>query len=108
MMGPTLGAGLTSVVSQLPLLVVALVGLGFAIVGWRKHPRVSLLAVLALGLLMLNVVAGVVLTSLPPMLLRRGMTGQQLGVVFGMIGLVRGLISAASYGLLSAAAFSGQ
>ena len=105
MTGSVLGSSLMSVVYQLPMLLVCVVGLGVAVLGWRKHPRVALLVTAALTLALLNVAAGVFTTALPGMMMARGSDMQRVGVVFGIIGLARALLSALSYGLLVAAAF---
>jgi len=47
--GDTISELVATYVPQLPLQCVWIVGIVLALVGWRKHPNVSLLTVLAFG-----------------------------------------------------------
>jgi hypothetical protein len=86
---------------QVPLYVVWVIGIVLAVVRWRRHPRVSLLLLVALVALLL--------TSLGLTLLRAwathqmagpaGWTGQQLSWFFSALGLLGVLVSAAAWGL---------
>lgn len=56
---------LTSLASQLPLMLVWLVGFVFAIIRWKHHPRVSLLVLFALVLAFIGAILSVVSGMLP-------------------------------------------
>ncbi len=49
--GPILRNAFTQLLTTLPLMIAWLVGVILAIIGWKKHPRNSLLTVLALVVL---------------------------------------------------------
>lgn len=92
--------------TQLPLYLTWVAGIVLALVFWRRHPRVSLLAALAFAVLLTNSVIGNYLAaSLPLMLHERGLTLNQLGPLLFARGMVQSVISAAATGLLIAAAF---
>ena len=54
MMEPRLSAILFSQITHLPFLLVFVVGILLAILRWSSHPKVSLMAVVAFGLLLLS------------------------------------------------------
>src|SRR5262245_54518364 len=93
-----------------PLVLVGLAGLIVALVRWRRHPGVSLLTTIALGLYFANFVV-----SLPLMrwLVRRDHYGtaspdeliRQLDSISFAFNLASGITAAASYALLLCAAF---
>lgn len=57
MMETKLSAILFSQITHLPFLLVFVVGILLAIVRWSVHPRVSLMALMAFGLLLLSSIA---------------------------------------------------
>jgi hypothetical protein len=57
MMETKLSAILFSQITHLPFLLVFVVGIILAIVRWSVHPRVSLMALVAFGLLLLSAIA---------------------------------------------------
>ena len=52
-----------------PIVLVLLVGFVLAIVTWKKHPKASLLTILAIPLFMLNLLLSLVVPFLPQFLL---------------------------------------
>ena len=95
--------------AHLPLLVVWMVGIGIALARWSKHPRVSLLVVLALsGMLLLGVASTAISVVVPQYLYRQGVTTARTGVVFAIIGLVTATLSAGCWVMVIVALFSGR
>lgn len=58
----------TSIATQLPSLLTMLGGIVVAIIRWKRHPRVSLTIVIALGLILLHVLVFAVVYAVLPML----------------------------------------
>lgn len=58
-MTATLSLGLPGLLPQLPLYLAWLVGIVLALMRWRRHPRVSLLVVAAVGAFIVDAVLGV-------------------------------------------------
>ncbi len=91
---------------QLPVLIVWLVGGVLALVHWRRHPRVSLLALIALGVFFIQMLVGTYLSIwLPMTLVRQGMSAAQMGLIMMARGVVQSLVSAVAWALLIAAVF---
>jgi hypothetical protein len=102
---PTLFAYLV----QSPILLVWLAGFILAAVHWRKHPRVSLLTVIALAIFLIEGLVDTYLNLwLPLMLSERGMAAVQMGQFFTAKGIVTSIIGAVAWGLVVAAIFSGR
>jgi len=100
---------LTRFLTQSPLYLVWLGGAILALVRWRQHPRVSLLALAGLGVLFVDSLAGVALNAaLPMMITSRVVLGGygRVGAVLGVCNIVSTVVAAAGYGLLLAAVFS--
>jgi hypothetical protein len=101
----TVGYLFSGMLGHLPLLAVLIVG--FVLVGTRRDrlgPRSMLFARLGLGALMLGSLLQFAWTMLIPMLYSSlNYSATRYGIVFGLIGLVTSLISAAGVGLLIAA-----
>jgi hypothetical protein len=90
-----IGSGFfVAILTQTPVLLVWLVGVILAIVGWKKHPSVSLVAVIAIVILFLLAVV----TELAAV--RNGLNGFRPGVAF-----LEELIRAGAWGLVLAAIF---
>lgn len=94
---------------MLPLYVALLTGIGVAVARRQRHPRVSLHASLAFGLLLLTSIGAAYLNAtLPMVLLSKGLQPHQYGPVLFVSGVVRFLIDAVAIGLLVAAVFGGR
>jgi hypothetical protein len=92
---------------QIPLILVWLVGIIIAIARWKKHPRISLLSVIAItGLLFLSIAGNYLGMWLPVMLRANNWNISRIGVINTAVGFVRSLLSAILWGLILAAIFS--
>ena len=88
-----------------PLILVLLAGLLFAIVRWKRHPRVSLLATIGLGFYLVEIfVVAAAYYFLPALLERAGFS--QSSNPFTVIQVVDDIIYSAVLILLIAAALS--
>jgi hypothetical protein len=97
---------LASYLGQLPVFLVWLVAIIVAIVNWRRHPRVSLLTLIAFAMFFIAAFVGTALTSwLPLTLHERGLPGTQMGNVALILSFLRGLFDAAAWVLLVFAIF---
>ena len=100
---------LGSLATQLPVLVVMIGGIIFAVSNWQKHPRVSRLTAIALGLLVaLNLVGTVLAFWLPITIYMETNSGTALGLTLTIIGFVESLIAAGAWVLLLMAVFKGR
>ena len=98
--------GLWSYVVQLPVLLVWLVGIVFALVRWPRHPRVSLAAMVAVLLALLASVGGDWLNVWVPMALQAWHMNLVVirGVQAAMTGLLA-VIQAAAWAVVLIAIF---
>ncbi|MCB0214298.1 MAG: hypothetical protein KDJ52_33475 [Anaerolineae bacterium] len=98
-------ATLTSFASQLPVILVWLAGFIMAIVFWRRHPRVSLLTVIAMVGFFINTLVGTYISLWLPRMQPQGWSMEQIGMAFAVSGFIRAFISAILWGLLLVAVF---
>jgi hypothetical protein len=97
---------LTAYATQVPVLIVWVVGLVLAGVRWSRHPRVSMLAVIALGLLLLNLVVNVFTGFwLPHRMMGSGMSAGQMQWTFAVRGIVGTVLVTVAWGLTLGAIF---
>lgn len=95
---------LLSQLTNLPLLLVYVVGIILAAVFWQRHPAVSLLSTLAFSILLFGQVFGVALT----LWVSAGghdLSGQQLARLFSLLNIVRVFLGTAAWVLLLMALF---
>ena len=85
---------LAAVLTQLPVYLVWLVGLILALAGWKKHPSVSLAALIGFVVLFLLALVTQLTT------VRHGVNWSQAGIAF-----LEALIRAGAWGLVLAAIF---
>jgi hypothetical protein len=107
----TIIPSLSVLLIQLPVLLVWLVGLVLAIVYWKRHPRVSLLALIGLaGLFIANVLGSLVSLWLPLIVEQTGLPGgmQQYALINAIRTIAGSLISAVFWVLVIAAIFGGR
>lgn len=91
---------------QMPLYLVLLAGIILAAVKWRKHPRVSILAIAGFGLIILTTLLGsYVGTSLPVYLHTRGMPASSMGIVLMAVNLISIIFTATGWALIVWALF---
>ena len=100
-------ASFTSFLVQLPVVLVWLVGLILALIFWKRHPRVSLLTVIAiLGLLILSFLGTYLNIALPVTLhSRNNLSFSQLTMTLAVVNIIISVFSAILWGLLVAAIF---
>ena len=97
---------LTFFLPRLPVFVAWIVGVIIAIVLWRRHPRVSLLTVIALALLFLEAAVGGFLSLwLNLQLGMDRMAPSQVGILLALLDMLRGAIAVVAWGFLLAAIF---
>jgi hypothetical protein len=88
---------------QLPLCLVWLVGSILALVGWRKHPMPSLLALIAFVLELLQALVGTV--AYVAIFSQTEVTSDQLRLLLTVLSGARTIISTVAWGLLLGALF---
>src|SRR5215813_13682037 len=102
----TLVTILSTIVISLPAIIVWVIGIALALSRWRRHPRVSQLALIACAVMIINTVANRSLTIWMPLAMRNyGWTTVQVGSIFTAIGIITGLISATAWALVICAIF---
>ena len=91
------------------LIVTLLCGIGFAVYRWKRHPRISLMAILALGLFLIETLAfSIVYYLLPDLFSRLQLTPQNMSTLESVFQLLDDFVYAAVLILLVAAAFTGR
>ncbi len=91
---------------QLPVYLTWLAGIVAAIITWKKHAKVSLLTVIALGLSLLHSVVGTFVSVwLPMSLLQRGVPSDRIGMLMGINGMVGTLLNLVVWVLILIAVF---
>jgi hypothetical protein len=96
----------SSCLPQLPLLLVWLVGIVLAVTRWQRHPKVSLLALIALVLALLETILNGFLSMwIPVMFTEQGMTPAQIGTAFAVWRFIASIMGAVVWGLVLVAIF---
>jgi hypothetical protein len=99
-------ASMTQLAAQSPILLIYCVGLGLAVLQWRRSPLPSLLTLIALALLLLISVVQVVVTqSLVQARTDADWSADRMGHVLMFVGVVASCLRAIGFGLLIAAVF---
>jgi len=94
-------------VSQLPVLLAWLAGVGLALLHWRRNPRVALLALIAFILLLtLQLVGGYLDTQLPTAL--SGVAGGNPGLALTLSACGQSAGAALAWVLILIALFGGR
>jgi hypothetical protein len=103
-----IGRFLEGLVMMSPGFLVDLVGAILALVWWRRHPRVSLLTLLAIGLGVSVAIGGSFLFAWLPahLILERGWSFEQTIALYPVIGLIRSALGALAFALLLSAIFT--
>lgn len=100
---------LTLILRRAPLLLVIIAGMVFAIVRWRRHPRVSAMTVIALAIYLVEYVAFTAFNRwLPSLFELAKVPSRSLGRVYVMVFFLEDFIFAGVLILLVAAAFTGR
>lgn len=89
----------------IPQGVVCVIGFVLVILNWSRYPSASLLAFLGLGIIFLNLIAGVATNLLIP---KMAADGANLARIFGLLGIVRSIADAVGTGLLLFAIYTGR
>ena len=96
----------TSLLSHVPVYVVWIVGIVFAVIRWNRHSRVSLFLLLALvPMLFLSILGMAVSMSLPLYLRREGIEVPRLSLILGVWSLVLSTLQAGCWVLFLIALF---
>ena len=104
-LGPSLGI----LINSAPKYLALLTGIVIALVKWRDHPQVSMLALVGLGLgLLIGIVGAMVSVWLPIELQHAGKTIEEVGITMGLVGLARATAEAVSLALVITAIFIGR
>ena len=94
---------------RIPMLLVSLGGIVFAIARWKRHPRVSLMTVLALALYWVEAVVLLCIRYwLPNLVETMKLSGPAINVLFVVISVLDDFAFAVIIILLVAAAFTGR
>ena len=102
-----LPAVLSSLVTSIPTLAVDVVLLVVAVSRWNRHPRVSMFAASAGGLLlMLDLLGRAFFAILPLKLHESGTSPASMGIYYAVLGGASSLLHAIAMSLLIAAVFS--
>ena len=100
---------LTRVVRRLPMLLLALGGIVFAIMRWKLHPRASLMTVVALGIYLVDmVVYTMILYWLPSIVEPMRMSPSASRFFYSVVYFIEDIVFAVTIILLVAAAFANR
>lgn len=100
---------LTRLARRLPMLLLALGGIVFAIMRWKLHPRASLMTVVALGIYLVDmVVYTLILYWLPSIVEPMRMSTSGSRFFYSVVYFLEDIVMAVTIILLVAAAFAGR
>ncbi|HEX5704642.1 MAG TPA: hypothetical protein VFX97_15680 [Pyrinomonadaceae bacterium] len=100
---------LTRIARRLPMLLLALGGIIFAIMRWRLHPRASLMTVIALGISLVDmVVYTLILYWLPSIVEPMRMSTSASRFFYSVVYFIEDIVMAVTILLLVAAAFTNR
>jgi hypothetical protein len=91
-----------------PVLLVVLAGLIFAVVYWRRHPKVSVLTISGLLIFQIQALAFSTIYYFLPRLAQSGWTWNSIDNLSIVIDIVHDICFAAGLGLLAAAVLAGR
>lgn len=92
-----------------PVYLVMIVGIVLSLQYSHRFPRAARLSLLGFSILLLNSLVGTYLSQmLPKFLFEQGSSAESIGLVLGLRAVIQSLISAAGFGFLLAAIFSGR
>lgn len=100
---------LTRTARRLPMLLLALGGIVFAVMRWKLHPRASLMTVVALGIYLVDmVVYTLILYWLPSVVEPMRMSASASRFFYSVVYFVEDIVFAVTILLLVAAAFANR
>ena len=92
--------------TQLPVYLVWVVGIVLAIINWRRHPGAAQLTLAALFLFFITSIEGTAISSWLPLTLHaRAMAARQMGIVSGIVSVIRAIFNALAFAILLVAIF---
>ena len=98
-----------ALVEQLPSLLTMIGCIVFALMRWKRHPRVSLVIIVGLGLLILNALAFLIVYDVvPPLFIKPDNfenTESIRRTVYLILGLILNSVTAVAFALLLAGVF---
>lgn len=99
-----------SLVEQLPSLLTMVGCIVFALVRWKRHPKVSLIVIVGLGMLILHALAFLIIYSVvPPLFIKPTDSFQDTEsirrTVYLILGLISNSIAAVAFAFLLAGVF---
>ena len=99
---------LGNVVTHSPMYIVWVIGIILAIATWKRNPRPSLFAVLAITLLFIFDLISIFVLTIPMRLTERGKAVTHIGTMILIANLTLTILKAGSWGFLLAAIFGGR
>ncbi len=91
---------------QMPVLLIYLVGIGLAVIFWRRYPRAAKFTLVAMLLLLLNFVGQRAASVYVAYVMGPGVQAQRLGWLMTGSAFIGAWVQAVALGLLLAAIFS--
>ena len=97
---------LSALATSTPVIIVWVIGIALALSRWRRHPRVSQFALIAITISIVNLVVTRFLGIWAPLAMRdSGWTATQMGTIFSAIWIISALIGAVAWALVLCAIF---
>ena len=88
---------LPTLLTQVPLMLVMIVGIVLALTSWQRHPRVSALLIIALALQLVSTLFQPIVQGL---LIGSGRSVSEIGVLFAINGTFSSLLHAVTLGMI--------
>src|SRR5262249_46554554 len=99
---------ISGIALRLPMLIIWVTGLYFAISRSNRHPKVSRLVVIALGIMILNEITSTLFVIfIPVIMIQKGLDNSQLNGYYLLNSVIHTLLYSAAWVMLIAAIFSG-
>lgn len=99
---------LGNMVTHFPMYIVWLIGIILAIATWKRNPKPSLFAVLAIALLFMLDLINIFVLTIPMRLTKQGYAVTHISTMILIANLTLTILKAGSWGFLLAAIFSGR
>lgn len=101
-----LTTSIAAMASLIPMIIVWVIGVALALSRWRRHPRVSLFALIAfLTLIGVTVIVRAVYIWLPVAMRDHGWSTSEVGTIFTAVGIVSALVNAFAWAFVICAIF---
>jgi hypothetical protein len=102
------GYYLPYILLQLPTILILLAGIAMAAMRWKKHSRISLLALIGFVLLLLAMLLGLSSSLSATFMMQMGMSMSGYATFVAVISVARSVFEIIGFGLLVAAIFNGR